>query len=691
MILKKLVLLAFTLALVSANYAQTFTGGGGPILDYQTIDIPVSVTVPQTSINTTTFGVETVCLNLTHTYLADLTIELVAPDGTVKTLANGVGGGDDNMSGTCFNASAATSIQSGTAPFTGTFKPMGQMGAVNNGQNPNGLWFLRVTDGYGADEGAVQDWSITFGAAPANYFQFQESDLPIVVINTNGQAIDTDIKITSDMGIIYNGPGNRNHLVDPFNEYNGKIGIEYRGNYSLTLPQKPYAFELIDNAGLQIDSSLLGMPAEHDWLLLANYNDKSFARNALSYHLFDTMGHYSVRNRYVDLVLNNEYQGIYLLAEKIKRDSNRINISKLLPTEIVGQDATGGYVIKVDYWDNTNSWQSNFSPVGYPGLDIHYVYYYPGPADIVLEQQNYIQSFMNEFETALYSNYYDNSLFGYRKYIDVQSFIDYFIVNELARNVDGYKKSRFLYKDKDHADGTYRKLHAGPVWDFDWAWKDIWGGSEDGSQFMYDQVAQDVNAPGWYIRLLQDTLFANELRCRYDDLRRTVLSLPYIHQKIDSMAAVVNESQEWHYLTWGHLGAATGTPEVQAPSQTYAEEVQRLKDWVTRRINWLDANMPGTLNGCSMASAGELSATSFTVYPNPFVNSLVVQFQNSGNENASISLTDTEGREIFIHDLSAAENQSGQVILDGLNDLSQGIYFVKLNIGSRVAIQKVVR
>src|SRR5690606_37872955 len=142
-----------------------------------------------------------------------------------------------------------------------------------------------------------------------------------------------------------------------------------------------------------------------------------------------------------------------------------------------------------------------------------------------------------------------------------------------------YKKSCFFSKDKDKNDGTVRKLKAGPVWDFDWAEKDMWGGSEDGSQFMYGECDQDINTPGWYIRLLQDTLFANELRCRYDDLRRSILKESHIDAKIDSVAQAVNESQAWHYQTWGHLGAETGTWEVQAPSQTYSEEVQRLKDW----------------------------------------------------------------------------------------------------------------
>jgi subtilisin-like proprotein convertase family protein len=683
----KFITLFCALVLFSVNYAQTFNGGSGAIIDYQTTSIPITVSVPETSINTTTFGLETVCINLTHTYLADLTIKLVAPDGTTKVLSANIGGGDDNMTNTCFNGFSAISIAAGSAPYTGTFSPMSQMGGVNNGQNPNGTWFITVYDGAGQDEGNVIDCSLTFGSSPCDYFIFSESDLPIVVIETNGLSIGNDVKTVVDMGIIDNGNGVRNHLTDSFNAYDGKIGIEYRGNYSLTLPQKPYALELIDDMGNSIDSALLGMPSEHDWLLLANYNDKSFTRNVIPNELFDSLGHYGVRSKHVDVVLDGEYQGIYLFSEKIKRDSNRVDIAKLLPTETIGQDVTGGYIFKVDYWDWSNSWQSNFSPIGFPGLDVHYVYYYPKPTDIVIEQQTYIQNFINELETTLYSPTFDDPVNGYRKYISTTSFIDYFIVNEVARNVDGYKKSHFFHKDKDHSDGTYSKLKAGPVWDFDWAFKDISAGSEDGSGFIYGSPDSDVNAPGWYIRLLEDTTFANELRCRYDDFRRNILSLPYLYAKVDSIAAVVNESQGWHYLTWGHLSADSGTPEVQAPPQTFAEEVQRLKDWITRRIEWLDINMPGTLNGCSFAGLNELGGIDFVVYPNPFNAALAIELSNTEHEEGTITLLDATGRICS----RALINGQQKIELTNLGSLTNGVYFIEVAIGNRKTVQKLIK
>ncbi|WP_343635526.1 CotH kinase family protein [Fluviicola sp.] len=688
----KKTLLGLFLSISYSVFCQTFTGGGGPINDNATIDIPVTVSGLPTTIDTSNFGLETVCINLTHTWDADLTVWIVAPDGTVGLLFSNTGGGDDNFTNTCLNTDAPTSLSSGTAPFTGTFKPSGQMGLVNNGQNPNGSWKLRVNDNYGADQGNVISFSITFGNNPAGYFSFTSSLLPIVEINTNGNIIQNDPKVMADMKIRFNGQGVRNYMTDAPNDYNGKIGIEYRGNYSLSLPQKPYAFETWDVNGNAIDSSLLGMPAESDWVLLANYNDKSFARNILPFHLFDSMGNYATRMRLVDVVLNGEYQGIYLLGEKIKRDNNRVDVNKLEPAEITGIDLTGGYILKIDYWDNTNSWQLSHSPIGYPGLDIHMVYVYPKPDEIVLQQKTYIQTFIDDYENALYGSNFTHPSLGYRAFIDVPSFIDYFIVNEVCRNGDGFKKSRYFSKDQDKADGTVKKLKAGPVWDFDWAEKDMWSGSEDGSQFIYDQCDQDVNAPGWYIRLLQDTLFANELRCRYDDLRRSILKESYIDGKIDSVAQTVNESQVWHYQTWGHLGSPTGTPEVQAPSQTYAEEVQRLKDWFHRRLIWLDANMPGTLNGCSMMGIQDLVNTNkITAYPNPFSSIITVEWTQGDLTGAKLAIRDGSGRLIKTQEISSDAAYDQSLTISDLQDLSSGVYFIELVKGDERAMLKIIK
>jgi subtilisin-like proprotein convertase family protein len=233
--------------------AQTFTGGGGIINDVATSDFPLTVSgLSPANIDTANFGLEQVCINLTHTYDGDLDIRIIAPDGTNISLSNGNGGGGQDYTNTCFNSTSPNPITAGNPPFTGTFLSQGQLGLINNGQNGNGTWILRIIDNAPPDAGNMISWSISFGNNPATYQAFSSSNMPVIVINTNNQTIPSSGKITADMGIIYNGPNNRNYLTDPFTDYNGKIGIEVRGNYSASLPQKPYNIELRDVNVLQL-------------------------------------------------------------------------------------------------------------------------------------------------------------------------------------------------------------------------------------------------------------------------------------------------------------------------------------------------------------------------------------------------------------------------------------------------------
>lgn len=295
---------------------------------------------------------------------------------------------------------------------------------------------------------------------------FSSSNLPIIVINTNGLVIPDEPKIKADMGIIDNGNGVRNNLTDPFNNFNGKIGIELRGSSSQSFPKKQYSIEVQDDLGNGLDASLLGMPAEEDWVLFAPYNDKSLMRDVLAYKLGRDLGRYASRTRFCELVLNGQYMGIYVLMEKVKRDVNRVNIAGLNPTEITGDDLTGGYIIKIDKETGSGNggWNSAFPPLGRMGSQqIHFQYDYPSATEIVPEQRIYIQQYIYNFEASLNSSTYNDPVNGYAKYIDVESFIDFFIINEVSKNVDGYRLSTYLFKQKDSDGG---KLHMGPMWDF---------------------------------------------------------------------------------------------------------------------------------------------------------------------------------------------------------------------------------
>ncbi len=254
------------------------------------------------------------------------------------------------------------------------------------------------------------------------------------------------------MKIIDNGPGQINHVTDPGNIYTGKIGIEVRGSYSASLPQKPYAIETRDINQNDSAVSLFGFPEESDWVLLANYNDKVFMRNVLAFKLFNETGHYASRTRFAEVTVNGVYNGIYIFGEKIKRDEGRVDIAKLTPDENSGEPLTGGYIFKIDYWDDFTSWKSPYHPIGHPNFDIHYVYYHPKPEEITEQQREYLKDYVTTFESALYNPLIHDTTAGYYSLMNAQSFIDYFIVNEVARNNDGFKKSFYLFKYRDGVD-----------------------------------------------------------------------------------------------------------------------------------------------------------------------------------------------------------------------------------------------
>ena len=538
---------------------------------------------------------------------------------------------------------------------------------------PNTTYYI-VVDGYSStSNGNYQlnvDVSIGLSAPDS-------TNLPLVIIQTNGDDIVDEPKINTDFKIINNGPGLLNHPTDPANEYNGIAGVEIRGAYSSTLPQKPFGVETRDLLGENNNVSIFDMPIENDWILLANYNDKTFLRNILAFDLFTKMGHYAPRTQLCEVVINDIYNGIYVFTEKIKKDDGRVDIAKLDLDDNLGDSLTGGYIFRVDYWDWDDSWLSNYNNPNFPNDDVRYVYNYPDPEDISNPQKTYIQNLVSDFEDALWGANFNDPILGYRPYINTRSFIDYFIVNEFARNVDGFKKSRNFHKDKDSKDSL---IHAGPVWDFDWAYKDHDSGMLNGSGWRHDYSGPtDVKPPGWYIRLLQDSSFADELSCRYFNLRNTILDTANLFHFIDSLAGVVDAAQERHFVRWPILGVNVGTPEIGAQPLTYAEELIKFKSWISDRLNWLDINMPGNCPNVGFQEHFFSKQPYLVVYPNPS-NELISVYADQAIDKVEIF----DSRGVLV--VQKAGNGLNLLSLD-VNHLS-GFYMLKIHLVNKLVFQK---
>ena len=673
--------------------AQVFSGVGGAISNNgQTtyFNLLVSGLIP-TQLDSA-FGVESVCLNINHPTDEELYIYLESPDGRIVELVSGSSCNGVNYTNTCFDSRVNSSITMADAPYTGIFKPTGYLGRFNNGQTGNGNWRLRVHDYLAfVNSGSLINWSINFGNSPSKPVIFTSSNLPIVFINTGNQTI-TDSDILVNMGIIDNGPGQRNDTTDIRNNYNGKTMIRIRGNTSKNFEKKSFALETTDLSGLEQNVSLLGMPPESDWVLTASYADKSMMRNSISYDIFRQMGQYAPRTRDVELILNNEYRGIYALTEKPKRGDDRINVSKLSPDENSYPEITGGYILKIDRSDE-DGWYSLFGGNAQNNSSFYYQYVYPKDIVITVPQKNYINNFMDSLETAINSLSFADPIIGYQKYIDVESFIDFFIINELSKNVDAYRLSTYLYKDNISHGG---KIHIGPVWDYDIAWHNCnYGNTKNPIGWQY-QLADTVHpSPAWWSRLLQDSNFSNKLYCRWNALRDSILDLNYLNNYINEKANWLNEAQQRNFIQWPILGAYIApNPQAQL-NATYSTEVNDLKNWIANRIPWMDSNIFGS--SCYVGiQEEETSGVSMNSFPNPFTNNLSIVYKIAGNLTTNIQtlvkieLLNMLGERIevlFEGNKGAGTNQQEVET----SQIATGIYIVKLSVNNHVAYQKVVK
>jgi hypothetical protein len=518
---------------------------------------------------------------------------------------------------------------------------------------------------------------------------FESSELPIVMINTLGQTIIQETKIACMMDIKYNGPGSITFINDFANVYSGHIGIEIRGLSSAGYPQRPYGIETQDEWGENNNVSILGMPAENDWVLLSNFNDRSLLKNLLAYKLFGEMGNYSPRAQLCEVIVDSSYKGIYVFGEKLKRDSNRVDIAKLTELDLADDDLTGGYILTQNYWNSNNSFESNYSPIDHPGFDVHFVYEYP-KADVILPvQKAYIASFVDSLETALYSpEFYDPNL-GYRQFMDVPSFIDYFLVNEVSRNADGFKKSVFFHKDKNSNGG---KLKAGPVWDFDWAWKNIdiceIYQNTDGSGWAHlnNDCFTDNYSTGWYVRLLQDESFRNELRCSYEEYRMDILNTDSLFNYIDNMGALVQNAQSRHFQKWPILGLSGPAPDLGEVPDTYLGELESLKNWIGIRLDWLDENIAGLCTSTGLIEYNTI--TELKIYPNPAVDELLVNFSLAASSMVSIRMHNQIGSEVMSQEYGLQNEGQHQFKIDTA-ELSTGLYHLKIEVGTEVLTKKI--
>jgi hypothetical protein len=324
-------------------------------------------------------------------------------------------------------------------------------------------------------------------------------------------------------------------------------------------------------------------------------------RDVLAYELSNKIGRYAARTRFVEVFVSRsggkltrrDYVGVYVFEEKIKRGKERVNVKKLTPEDNAEPEVTGGYIVKRDH---TNQPEGGggfgfFNPnmpsapsgneVGFrTSRGMHLFYVEPKEREITAEQKAWLARYMSQLEHALYGANFKSPTDGYAKYLDVDSFIDQFWIVELSKNVDGFRYSCYMSKDREG------KLRLEPLWD----WNLSFGNANYHQGWMtegwYWPLIRESEV-SWFKRLRQDPDFVQRLTDRWAELRRTTFAPEAILKRIDEMAEQLSESQKRNFEKWHILGQFVNPNYYVGGS--FEDEVSWMKNWIQERIAWIDS------------------------------------------------------------------------------------------------------
>ena len=379
------------------------------------------------------------------------------------------------------------------------------------------------------------------------------SNLPLIVIDSFNQPISYMNYAPASVRFIPAG-GARSSLLGVA-DFDARTDLKRRGFSSLRFSKWSFTLTTRDDDGDKVKSSIFGLPADSDWVLYAPYVDKTLMRDVLGYELSNQMGLYAPRTRFVEVFLHRssgklsyrDYQGVYVLAEKIKRGKERVNIAKLHPEDNAEPDISGGYILKRDHGamtSNGRNWGGGSPPrpsndgVGFiTPRGLHLFYVEPNEDELTAAQKKWLTRYFADFERALYSANFNSPTEGYAKYLNVDAFIDFFWLVELTKNVDGFRYSAFLHKPRGG------KITMGPAWDWNLSFgnADYYDASEVSGWYYENLRDTEIS---WIYRLKQDPEFVQRSIDRWAELRRGVFAPDKVLARVDAMRTQLQESQE---------------------------------------------------------------------------------------------------------------------------------------------------
>ena len=406
------------------------------------------------------------------------------------------------------------------------------------------------------------------------------SHLPVITFDTRGQEIlggdDRAVKEYIQVSMnVYDNKEDVNTLDKK--TYSTDALIRYRGNSSRFFEKKGLRLKLVTKNGNDKPYKLLGLSSDSDYALHGPYLDKTLLRNYLGYNITGEVMEYSPNVRFVEVFVNGEYQGVYLLVETIKVNKNRVNVSKLEKnskvTSYLLEIATRRGGEDIEYLNNFTWYTKRIKDRS------QYNIKYPNYGSLNEELYEYINKDISDFERILYSYDYDDDNLGYTKYIDVDSFVNYVVFNEFFLNYDAGNNSTYLYKDKT---GKFKLA----FWDMNNIFDNYIADISKEQEFMMKNKT-------WFQMLFKDEYFVNRVISRYKELRETLLSEKYLYNYIDETINYLGPSIERNFVKWGDsfTDEKNILKDVEKNPHSYQEAVNDLKKSIHERGEWLDENI----------------------------------------------------------------------------------------------------
>ena len=525
-----------------------------------------------------------------------------------------------------------------------------------------------------------------------------DSNLPLVVVNSFGTNLTHEHKIEGAVQCV-DGGTNRTQLTGPL-DFSGRALINIRGRASLRYPKTSFSLKTLNGEGDASSASILKFPAGSDWVLYAPYADKALLRDVLAYELHAQMGHWAPRAKFVEVFVSQggaklsprDYVGVYVFEERIKRDAERVSITKLKPDDDTEPRITGGYIFKKDHVDQgggpvggegygagpvqqntrlgfptgpggfpanpkgfpppataTRTYSSSSSSssraarvitnhLGFASTRLvpegnrdsafrdeynslkdeesfrttrtnEFYFVEPDQDELTSVQKSWLKRHLNQAEAALHGPDFRDPAKGYRAYLDIDSFIDYHLITEMTKNVDGYRFSVFYHKDRGG------KIKADPVWDWNLSF-----GNANGKQgwmpehWLWPQL--DDRECTWYRRLFDDPDFGQRYVDRWSQFRTNIFATKKILRRIDEMAALLQEAQKRNYERWPMLNHPIN-PNYYVNS-TYKQEVDWVKNFAAARLKWMEMQFPPvpaiSITADARGRSATLSVTGSEIY-----------------------------------------------------------------------------